>query len=172
MTTVDMVAVAKDAVEAATPRSAQVGIGLSFMASKESVSLTGDPGRLGQVLDNLISNAIKYSSEGGVVSVRVITDATECTVEVEDHGMGIALEDQNHVFERFFRASSAVDLQIQGVGLGLMVVKTIVDAHGGRVGFESTPGSGSTFRIVLPLDSTSNKVAPMPNSELVALADS
>ena len=84
----------------------------------------------------------------------------ECTIEVEDHGMGIALDEQEHLFERFFRASTAVDLHIQGVGLGLMVVKAIVDAHGGHVIVQSQPGSDTTFGIVLPLEPAARRLAP------------
>jgi signal transduction histidine kinase len=74
--------------------------------------------------------------------------------------MGIALDEQEHLFERFFRASTAVDLHIQGVGLGLMVVKAIVDAHGGHVIVQSQPGSDTTFGIVLPLEPAARRLAP------------
>ena len=153
MAEVDIVAVAQEAVEAATPQSKQCRVDLRFEPYNGVILLNGDADRLGQVLDNLIANAMKYSVGGGIVCVRVVPTDTECVVEVEDHGMGITLDDQKHVFERFFRASAAVDGRIQGVGLGLMVVKTIVEAHGGRVGIESKPGSGSIFRVAFPLRS-------------------
>lgn len=156
----DIVAVAREAVEAATPRARQFGVDLHFEAREESVSLLGDAGRLGQALDNIVSNAIKYSPEGGAVRVRLLPGPTEVTIEVQDHGMGIALDEQEHLFERFFRASTAVDLHIQGVGLGLMVVKTIIEAHGGRVSVQSQPGSGTTFGIVLPLGTAVRELVP------------
>jgi signal transduction histidine kinase len=117
----------------------------------------GDADRLGQVLDNLLANAIKYTSGGGEVSVRVTSVAGFATVAVSDNGIGISTDDRAHVFEYFFRASSVRDAPLTGVGLGLSIVKTIVDAHGGTVNVESTPGAGSCFTVVLPQ-------APAPQS--------
>jgi len=151
MAELDIVAVAREAVEAADPSARQVGLEVVLEAPDSPIFLIGDPGRLGQAIDNLISNAIKYSPDGGVVTVRILPADDECVIEVEDHGIGISATDQQHLFERFFRASNVMDLQIQGVGLGLMIVKTIVDGHGGNVSMSSTPGAGTTFRLVLPL---------------------
>jgi PAS domain S-box-containing protein len=159
MTNVDIVAVVQESVEAAMLSADQFGVDLQLAPCGRSIWLTGDAGRLGQAVDNLIANAIKYSPDGGVVRVRVLPGITECALEVEDHGMGIALEEQKHLFERFFRASSAVDLHIQGVGLGLMVVKSIVEAHDGTVSVVSEPGFGSTFHIALPLKAEKRSAA-------------
>jgi two-component system, OmpR family, phosphate regulon sensor histidine kinase PhoR len=109
------------------------------------------------VLDNLLSNAIKYTFGGGEVSVRVTSVAGFATVAVSDNGIGISTDDRDHVFEYFFRAPSVRDAPLTGVGLGLSIVKTIVDAHGGTVNVESTPGVGSCFTVVLPQ-------APTPQS--------
>jgi signal transduction histidine kinase len=160
MTDVDIVAIAHDAVEAAAPRAGASGVAIRFASCEQSVWMVGDSGRLGQAVDNLVSNAIKYSPDGGAVCVRVLPDGGECIIEVEDEGVGIAFEEQEHLFERFFRTSTAASLHIQGVGLGLMVVKTIVDAHGGHVSVRSEPGSGATFRMVLPLDPTVRRPVP------------
>ncbi len=154
MTNVDIVAVASEAVEAISIRAAQSDNEIALAAPRGRLLLIGDPGRLGQALDNLISNAIKYSPEGGTVAVRILPGNDECAIEIEDHGIGIATEDQEHLFDRFFRGSTAVDLHIQGAGLGLSIVKRIVDGHGGTVGLRSEPGRGATFRVVLPLRQT------------------
>jgi PAS domain S-box-containing protein len=171
MTELDIVAVAQEAVEAANPSAQQSGFEVVLEAPNGPVALIGDPGRLGQAIDNLISNAIKYSPDGGAVTVRILPVDAKCTIEVEDHGIGIAATDQQHLFERFFRASSALDLHIQGVGLGLMIVKTIVEGHGGTMSLSSKPGAGTTFRLVLPLrqpsDSKSATTNPHSTREVV-----
>jgi signal transduction histidine kinase len=165
---VDIVAVAQEAVEAAMPHAQASGVDLRFDTASGSFAFMGDASRLSQALDNLISNAVKYSPDGGEVCVRVLAVATECIIEVQDHGLGIALEEQEHIFERFFRASEVVDLHIQGVGLGLMVVKSIVDAHGGQVSVESEPGRGTTFRMSLPLNSETRRLQPLSVPTLAA----
>jgi PAS domain S-box-containing protein len=155
MTTVDIVAVAADAIEAAVPRALQQGVDVVLVVTQRVAPLIGDPGRLGQAIDNLVSNAIKYSPEGGEVSVRIESTTEECTIEIADHGIGIGLDEQIHLFDRFFRASAAVNLHIQGVGLGLSIVKRIVDGHGGQVSVSSEPGVGATFRMALPVSQSS-----------------
>lgn len=151
MTDVDIVAVVADAIEVAEPQAQQSNVEVMLVAPEGAIMLTGDPGRLGQAIDNLISNAVKYSPEGGGVTIRITANDVECIIEIEDNGIGIAVEEQDKLFDRFFRASVAVSLHIQGVGLGLSIVKRIIDGHGGQVGVSSRPGSGTTFRIALPL---------------------
>jgi PAS domain S-box-containing protein len=169
MTDVDIVTIAKDAVEAAAPRAGGSGVDLRFEPGGHPVRMVGDAGRLGQAVDNLISNAIKYSPDGGAVCVRVLPDAAECIIEVQDEGVGIAFDEQEHLFERFYRAPTAASLHVQGIGLGLLIVKKIVDAHGGHVSVRSEPGSGATFRMMLPLDPTVRRSTP---SAVPALARS
>jgi signal transduction histidine kinase len=169
MTDVDIVTIAKDAVEAAAPRAGGSGVDLRFEPGGNPVRMVGDAGRLGQAVDNLISNAIKYSPDGGAVCVRVLPDASECIIEVQDEGVGIAFDEQEHLFERFYRAPTAASLHVQGIGLGLLIVKKIVDAHGGHVSVRSEPGSGATFRMMLPLDPTVRRSTP---SAVPALARS
>ncbi len=110
----------------------------------------GDSKRLRQVVRNLLSNAIKYSPEGGTltVQVRALDDFVE--VSVSDEGIGIAPEYQAHLFEKFNRAGVA-DSGIEGTGLGLVICKHIVEAHGGRIGVKSAPGVGSTFTFTIPV---------------------
>jgi PAS domain S-box-containing protein len=111
----------------------------------------GDPDRLTQVLRNLISNAIKFTPEGGRVDVRVFAERGCCVLEVSDTGQGIEPEERDLLFERFYRSEAAMKDHVKGAGLGLAIVKAIVDAHGGTIDFESELGQGSTFRVSLPM---------------------
>jgi signal transduction histidine kinase len=115
-----------------------------------NVHVQGDVDRLGQVLDNLVSNAIKYSPDGGTVEISAEGKGEEVVLSVSDTGIGISPEDQSRLFQRFFRVRSAETRKISGSGLGLSIAKTIVDAHGGRLLVESQPGKGSRFAVILP----------------------
>lgn len=115
------------------------------------VRIFGDENRLIQVLTNLLSNAIKYSSTGGQVRVSVREEEQAIRVSVSDDGPGVPLEYQPHVFEKFSQADASDTRQQGGTGLGLAISKEIVERHGGRIGFESTPGQGATFHFDLPL---------------------
>lgn len=110
-----------------------------------------DPTRISQVLTNLVSNANKYTPDGGQITIRVAPDTAFLVVQVEDSGVGISEEDQDKLFTQFFRAESQEVRQQQGWGLGLSIVKKIVEAQGGEVTFESALGKGSTFSFTIPL---------------------
>jgi signal transduction histidine kinase len=147
---VDLPQLVAQAVEAARPRAE--GNGIELAADVEPMPLCwGDGDRLGQVLDNLISNALKFTPAGGSVTLRLRAHEGAATLEVADTGLGIPAAEQGRLFERFFRASSATSRAIPGVGLGLTIVKAIIEAHGGRVAVSSEEGVGTTFRIDLPL---------------------
>lgn len=107
--------------------------------------IEGDGARLRQVMDNLISNAIKYSPEGGQIVVGAQYDEQNITVFVRDHGVGLSLVDHKRIFDRFFRVDGKLSRRTQGTGLGLYLVKMIIEAHHGTVNVESSLGSGSTF---------------------------
>jgi signal transduction histidine kinase len=111
----------------------------------------GNQVRLDQVVSNLIGNAIKFTREGGMVTVSGREEKGEVVVEVKDTGIGIAPEDQVHLFEKFYRVSSEETSGIEGTGLGLAIAKSIVEGHGGRVWVKSQLGKGSTFSFALPL---------------------
>ncbi len=116
----------------------------------EFPSLRGNPIRLRQMMDNLIGNAIKYTPEGGEITLKVESRNNQVILQVHDTGPGIPPVDQPHIFEKFYRGSN-VPRGIGGAGLGLAIVKSIVDNHGGRIWVESVLGQGSTFTVVLPL---------------------
>lgn len=115
--------------------------------------VAGDPDRVGQVLINFISNAIKYSPEGGDVFIRASASDSMVRVEVTDQGIGIDPEDQSRLFTQFYRVDSSLTRQIGGTGLGLSIVKSIIELLGGNVGVTSEPGKGSTFWFTLPIAS-------------------
>jgi len=115
--------------------------------------ILADSRRLAQVLDNLISNAIKYNQDDGKVTVTAAYEGNDLQVSVQDTGIGISEEDQPRIFERFFRSRQGVALKIEGSGLGLAITKAIVQKHGGRIWFESAVEEGTIFYFTLPLRS-------------------
>jgi len=125
----------------------------AFEARLEAGDATalGDPDRIRDVLANLVSNAVKYTPEGGRVAVTTRADDTRIVCEVDDTGIGIPLEDQQHLFEEFFRASNAREFVQEGTGLGLSIAREIVEGHGGHITCESEPGKGTRFTVTLPL---------------------
>ena len=119
---------------------------------QEFVTLRGDSIRLHQVLLNVIDNAIKYTLPNGTVHINVAMKNMEAVVEVSDSGIGIHEEDIPKLFDRFFRVDKARSQDVQGNGLGLSIVRWIVEAHHGTITVHSTVGKGTTFTIILPLD--------------------
>ena len=110
----------------------------------------GDEERLRRVLDNLFSNAIKYSPGGGKIEVGGTADTAGVTIFVRDEGVGISPQDQENIFERFYRVDGALSRRTQGTGLGLYLAKATIEAHNGTLHVESKPGEGSTFSFTLP----------------------
>jgi PAS domain S-box-containing protein len=148
--TVELHEVALEAVEAARPRAGRADVALE--ADVEPVPrLEGDRDRLGQVVDNLISNALKFTPTGGRVTVRLRERDGQAALEVADTGMGIPEEEQSRLFERFYRASGATERSIPGIGLGLAICRAIAEAHGGSIRVSSEAGAGTTFCVMLPL---------------------
>jgi signal transduction histidine kinase len=146
---VDVSALVREAVEAALPVAEASGIALEVDAP-DAVTFLVDGDRIRQVLDNLISNGIKYTDEGGSVTVAVTEDAERLSITVRDTGIGISEAEVEQVFTRFFRGGGALQRHVPGTGIGLNIVSTIVAAHGGRVGLDSAPGKGSAFTVELP----------------------
>ena len=138
------------AADSARPTAAERGIDLSLELGELPPSLRGDPSRLAQALDNLVSNAIKFTPGGGRVELRARADGSAVELAVADSGPGIAPADQVRLFDRFFRTASASAGAVPGTGLGLAITKAIVEAHGGTIDVESELGAGTEVRIVLP----------------------
>jgi PAS domain S-box-containing protein len=147
---VELEPIVAQCVLAAEPAAEQGGVELVFNSEPLEL-IRADASRIAQLLDNLISNAIKFTPSGGEVHVRVESSGGSAVIEVRDTGYGIAAEDQEQLFERFFRTRSANVMAIAGTGLGLSIAKAIVDAHGGSIGVESVEHEGTTFRVELPL---------------------
>ena len=125
--------------------------GITFSAELHPARVRGDTDRLGQVVSNLLANALRYTEPGGRVDLRVRRKEQWAVLEVADTGVGIAPEDLKHVFKRFWRGEKSRSRATGGAGIGLAIVHELVRAHDGRIDVESRPGVGSTFRVSLPL---------------------
>lgn len=148
---VDLCLLARQAEESIQPLVRDRKLEVSFDLPETPVPVLGDAIQLERVMLNLLSNAVKFTPDGGSVTARVRADTDEAWLVVTDTGIGIPAEEQDALFQKFFRASTAQALAIQGTGLGLSIVAGIVAAHGGRIGVESGTGAGSSFTVRLPL---------------------
>lgn len=144
----DLKDVVEDCVLMVSTMAAERNIAVS--AELQPAEVVGDAARVGQVVTNLLTNAIRYNREGGTVRVTVVAEGQEAVVRVEDTGVGIPEEHQGHVFERFYRVDAARSREAGGNGLGLAICKSIVEAHGGRIEVQSSAGEGTTFTVRLP----------------------
>ncbi|WMT43091.1 ATP-binding protein [Paenibacillus sp. D2_2] len=125
---------------------------ISFELHLKAVTVTADYDLLNQVWTNIIGNSIKFSEEGGVISVSVLQDSKNVAVQISDAGMGISLEDQKRIFERFFKADRSHSRKHGGSGMGLAIVKQIVSLHQGDIRVESELGQGTTIMVTLPIN--------------------
>jgi signal transduction histidine kinase len=148
-TTTDLADLAAATVEASLPTAVERDIELVLDVEK-SLPLEADAARLGQVLDNLVSNALKYTRPGGSVVVSAAERDGGVRVEVADNGIGVPHDELGQLFSRFYRASTATRLAIPGTGLGLVIVRAIVEAHGGTVSLLSNEGEGTRAIVTLP----------------------
>jgi two-component system sensor histidine kinase BaeS len=145
---IDLAACAAQQVEAFRHQFGQKRIALEQELTTAWVD--GDAGRLRQVVSNLLSNALRYTPPGGTTRIRVFADHESSLLEVSDSGIGIGADEIPHIFKRFWRAEKSRSRATGGAGIGLAIVRQLVDVHGGTVDAESVVGKGSTFRIRLP----------------------
>lgn len=137
---------------------------LRVVVPPDPVMLDGDPAYLERLVLNLVTNAVKFTPDGGTVEVRLEVHGDVAELRVTDTGMGIPIEEQGRLFQRFFRSSLATRNAIQGTGLGLHIVRSIAEAHRGRIEFESLPGEGTTFAFTVPLMDRGPAVAEAPQA--------
>jgi len=138
-------------LEVVGPLAEERGVALRTEIPSDLLHLRLPENFLDQILLNLLDNAIKYTPEGGEVTVRAFREGSRARVEVQDTGIGIPPESLPRIFERFYRVDKARSRALGGTGLGLAIVKHMVEAYGGTVGVESQPGKGSTFHFTVPL---------------------
>ena len=159
----DVESVAAEALDEVNARAQRKGVSL-FLASNGPVRIECDRRRLLQLLDNLVSNAVKFTPEGGRVEVHVERTLGGAAIEIHDTGVGLDPGDEERVFDRFYRAPSAVSDQVPGTGLGLFIARAIAERHGGSLVARRRDGGGSIFRLELPASTTADSAEP----ELVA----
>jgi two-component system, OmpR family, phosphate regulon sensor histidine kinase PhoR len=150
---VDMGALAADAAERLRLFAERQGVRLVVDAASELPRVKGDASRLGQVVVNLVHNAVKFSPDGGDVTVRTYVTDAEVVTAVEDHGIGVPAAARGRIFERFYKVDRA-RLRAEaggGTGLGLAIARHVVEQHGGRIWVDSEEGAGSTFSFALPI---------------------
>jgi signal transduction histidine kinase len=172
----DLRSAVEQAVEQAAATARRRGVALTMDAPDTAIQIRHDPVRIGQVVANLLGNAIKFTPRGGSVRVEVRGERdASATITVADTGIGIDPSELPRIFDRFFRGSRASEARGSGSGLGLAIVRSIVEMHGGTVTVESRLGAGATFRVVLPAQPRppatpdSRRVAetsPSPNQNL------
>jgi PAS domain S-box-containing protein len=151
---VDLRDVVEESAGALAPVLATRDLHVGYTLTLGPALVSGDPHHLERALTNLLNNGVKFTPDGGRVSVELATeeDAGQVTLTVTDTGLGIPEADLDKIFGRFYRSAAAQERAIQGSGLGLPIVKTIVESHGGTIDVRSQPGLGTTFTITLPLD--------------------
>jgi len=147
---VDLAELTRRALDDTAAAARARGLRFSLALGEEPVTALGDPRLLRQAVLNLLSNAIKYSPAGGEIAVDVRRDDEDVRWTVQDHGIGIPAAAVDRVFEKFYRADNAAQVETEGTGLGLYAVRLIVEGLGGRVWCESDEGHGATFALALP----------------------
>jgi two-component system phosphate regulon sensor histidine kinase PhoR len=145
---------ARESFRALGPSAEARQLRMELELPEVAVPIRGDRASLRLALDNLLDNAVKYTPAGGDVRMRLLRGGDEAVVEVADSGIGIERRHGERIFERFYRVDKARSRDLGGTGLGLSIVRNAMVIHGGRVEYESEPGAGSVFRLIVPLDAS------------------
>jgi signal transduction histidine kinase len=132
---------------------------LPISINEEAIRFNGDRERLSEAFSDIIDNAIKYNNKNGNVDVTLNKRDASVEIAITDKGIGVALEEQAKIFDRFYRVDSSRSLTT-GSGLGLSITKAIVEAHGGKIELESSPGEGSCFTVILPISGLNQESCP------------
>jgi signal transduction histidine kinase len=148
---IDLVKITKDLVAEIKPVAESRKIKVLFNSEKTNIEIIGDIERIELALENLISNAVKYTLEGGEVTINLSQQDDVALFSVKDSGVGIPINQQAQVFSKFFRSNNVLRMQTEGTGLGLYIAESIVNKSGGNIWFESKENSGTTFNISLPI---------------------
>jgi two-component system phosphate regulon sensor histidine kinase PhoR len=137
-------------IDIITPQVKEKNISLKINSKIKFDRIKADQGQMERVFLNLLSNAVKFTPENGKVSISIEEKDNDTQFSIEDTGIGIPPQDIQKVFQEFFRADNALDQKIKGSGLGLSLVKKIIDAHKGKIWFDSALGKGTRFTFTLP----------------------
>lgn len=160
-TSVDMMAITREAIEGVGPMLKAKSIELIFNDEKKFPFIFGDPDKIRMVIENLLSNAIKYTTNHGKIEIKIIKKDDFVVFSVKDNGVGIPAEQHSRVFDKFFRSDNIVKYQTEGTGLGLYIAKNIIEQCNGKIWFESVENLGSIFSFSVPMYRTGKKVSKL-----------
>ena len=146
-----LVELAKETIDRYRPYAAASNIEIKLEAEPSLPKITADSSQLRLIIENLTDNAIRYTKGGGEIKIKIKEREGELSFAIADNGVGIPAKDQKHLFQKFFRSANALRHQTEGSGLGLYIAKSIIEKSGGKMGFSSQEGKGSTFWFILPI---------------------
>ncbi len=158
----DFAALTSQTAESLRPQLESKGQTITVEVDDDLPEIWGDARRISQVIGNLVSNAHKYSAEGGGIAVRAVSEGDQIRIDVRDTGDGLTADERARLFTKFYRADNRATQAVSGTGLGLVIVRSLVEAHGGTISVESEIGVGSTFTVRLPIR-TSERAAQPPS---------
>jgi two-component system phosphate regulon sensor histidine kinase PhoR len=150
----DIIPVVRDIVESFQQHTADQGFHINLAIPEPLPDVVFDREAIEQVMHNLLDNACKYSGDSREIEVLLLSKGNKIIISVRDNGVGIRKEDHDKIFSRFYRAGEELTQTVKGSGIGLTIVKQIVEAHHGEITVESGPGKGSTFTVILPMKDT------------------